>query len=139
MPATRRDVSSPSASQITSVVFVPEVSDASPVANFDGFKTSNMSNRDDADNAHPTLLYHIPAESPQWRATIETVIKGVVSIHFSRAFSFDTGMAMSSQATGFVVDVQKEYILTNRHVAVGPFWGYCVFDNREEVCINLCN
>jgi len=26
------------------------------------------------------------------------------------------------------------YILTNRHVVgPGPFWGYCVFDNHEEV------
>ncbi len=26
------------------------------------------------------------------------------------------------------------YILTNRHVVgAGPFWGYCIFDNHEEV------
>jgi S1-C subfamily serine protease len=26
------------------------------------------------------------------------------------------------------------YILTNRHVVgSGPFWGYCIFDNHEEV------
>jgi pro-apoptotic serine protease NMA111 len=28
----------------------------------------------------------------------------------------------------------KSYILTNRHVVgSGPFWGYVVFDNHEEV------
>jgi pro-apoptotic serine protease NMA111 len=37
-------------------------------------------------------------------------------------------------ATGFVVDAEKGYIMTNRHVAcAGPFWGYCIFDNHEEV------
>ena len=41
---------------------------------------------------------------------------------------------MSSEATGFVVDAEKGYILTNRHVVcAGPFWGYCIFDNHEEV------
>lgn len=43
---------------------------------------------------------------------------------------------MSSQATGFVVDAERGYILTNRHVVgAGPFWGYCIFDNHEEVYI----
>jgi len=42
---------------------------------------------------------------------------------------------MSSEATGFVVDAEKGYIMTNRHVVgAGPFWGYCIFDNHEEVC-----
>jgi len=28
----------------------------------------------------------------------------------------------------------NRYILTNRHVVgSGPFWGYCIFDNHEEV------
>jgi len=28
----------------------------------------------------------------------------------------------------------RRYILTNRHVVgSGPFWGYCIFDNHEEV------
>jgi len=41
---------------------------------------------------------------------------------------------MSSEATGFVVDAERGYILTNRHVVCsGPFWGYCIFDNHEEV------
>lgn len=41
---------------------------------------------------------------------------------------------MSSEATGFVVDAERGYIMTNRHVVgAGPFWGYCIFDNHEEV------
>ena len=73
-------------------------------------------------------------DSPEWQATIEKVIKSVVSIHFCQTCSFDTDISTSSQATGFVVDAENGYILTNRHVVcAGPFWGYCVFDNHEEV------
>lgn len=46
---------------------------------------------------------------------------------------------MSSQATGFVVDAERGYILTNRHVVCsGPFWGYVIFDNHEEVSLHPC-
>ena len=72
-------------------------------------------------------------DSPEWQATIEKVIKSVVSIHFCQTCSFDTDLSFASQATGFVVDAERGYILTNRHVACsGPFWGYCIFDNHEE-------
>ncbi|KAL4867892.1 hypothetical protein BDV12DRAFT_186308 [Aspergillus spectabilis] len=73
------------------------------------------------------------ADSPEWQATIEEVVKTVVSIHFCQTCSFDTELSMSSQATGFVVDAERGYILTNRHVVCpGPFWGYVIFDNHEE-------
>ncbi|KAI9736638.1 MAG: hypothetical protein M1834_000842 [Cirrosporium novae-zelandiae] len=72
-------------------------------------------------------------DSVEWQNTIAKVVKSVVSIHFCQTCSFDTDGAMTSQATGFVVDAKKGYILTNRHVAcAGPFWGYCIFDNHEE-------
>lgn len=75
------------------------------------------------------------ADSVEWQATIEKVVRNVVSIHFCQTCSFDTDPACSSEATGFVVDAEKGYILTNRHVVcAGPFWGYCIFDNHEEVC-----
>ena len=78
------------------------------------------------------------ADSPEWQATIETVVKSVVSIHFCQTCSFDTDMSMSSQATGFVVDAERGYIMTNRHVVcAGPFSGYCIFDNHEEVGIAI--
>ncbi len=74
------------------------------------------------------------ADTAEWQATIEQVVKNVVSIHFCQTCSFDTDPAMSSEATGFVVDAKRGYILTNRHVVgSGPFWGYCIFDNHEEV------
>ena len=74
------------------------------------------------------------ADTAEWQATIEAVVKNVVSIHFCQTCSFDTSSALASEATGFVVDAAKGYILTNRHVVgSGPFWGYCIFDNHEEV------
>lgn len=74
------------------------------------------------------------ADTAEWQDTIERVVRNVVSIHFCQTCSFDTSAALSSEATGFVVDAEKGYILTNRHVVgSGPFWGYCIFDNHEEV------
>ena len=79
------------------------------------------------------------ADTPEWQATIEKVVKSVVSIHFCQTASFDTDPAISSEATGFVVDAERGYILTNRHVVcAGPFWGYCVFDNHEECDVYPC-
>lgn len=75
----------------------------------------------------------VQTDSVEWQETIEKVVKTVVSIHFCQTASFDTDLSMSSQATGFVVDAENGYILTNRHVVcAGPFWGYCIFDNHEE-------
>lgn len=57
-----------------------------------------------------------------------------MSIRFCMTASFDTDPALASEATGFIVDAERGYILTNRHVVgSGPFWGYCIFDNHEEV------
>ncbi|RMJ26944.1 hypothetical protein PHISP_02193 [Aspergillus sp. HF37] len=87
----------------------------------------------DDDPDHLLPLGPAQADSPEWQATIEKVVRSVVSIHYCQTCSFDTDMSMSSQATGFVVDAERGYILTNRHVVCsGPFWGYCIFDNHEE-------
>lgn len=73
-------------------------------------------------------------DTAEWQATIENVVRNVVSIRFCQTCSFDTDPALNSEATGFVVDSERGYILTNRHVVgSGPFWGYCIFDNHEEV------
>lgn len=87
----------------------------------------------DIDATRPLNALTATADSPEWQATIEKVVKSVVSIHFCQTCSFDTDLSMSSQATGFVVDAERGYILTNRHVVcAGPFSGYCIFDNHEE-------
>lgn len=70
----------------------------------------------------------------QWRRSLAKVIRSVVNIHFAHVQSFDTDRMHCGQATGFVVDSENGYILTNRHiVGPGPFWGYCTFSNHEEV------
>ncbi|OTB08159.1 hypothetical protein M426DRAFT_19304 [Hypoxylon sp. CI-4A] len=89
-------------------------------------------------DAEQDLSLLLPAQTApdtaEWQATIETVVRNVVSIRFCQTCSFDTDGACASEATGFVVDAEKGYILTNRHVVgSGPFWGYVVFDNHEEV------
>ncbi|KAJ5344466.1 hypothetical protein N7452_002470 [Penicillium brevicompactum] len=75
----------------------------------------------------------VQTDSPEWQETMEKVVKCAVSIHFCQPVSFDTEPSMSSEATGFVVDAERGYILTNRHVVgAGPFTGSCVFVNHED-------
>ncbi|KAM3556951.1 hypothetical protein MY1884_004794 [Beauveria asiatica] len=75
-----------------------------------------------------------PVSLGEWQDTIQKVVRNVVAIRFCQTCSFDTDPALTSEATGFVVDSERGYILTNRHVVgSGPFWGHCVFDNHEEV------
>ncbi|EFQ27733.1 PDZ domain-containing protein [Colletotrichum graminicola M1.001] len=86
------------------------------------------------DPARLNSMFPITQEPEAWQKTIENVVSNVVSIRFCQTCSFDTDAALTSEATGFVVDAQKGYVLTNRHVVgAGPFWGYIVFDNHEEV------
>jgi hypothetical protein len=68
----------------------------------------------DADDMRVVSRVPTAAESMEWQATIEKVVKNVVAIHFCQTCSFDTDTAISSEATGFVVDADKGYILTNR-------------------------
>lgn len=83
-------------------------------------------------------LAGVTADTAEWQATIERVVRSVVSIHFCQTCSFDTDVSCSSEATGFVVDTENGYILTNRHVVcAGPFRGHAIFDNHEEVSQGL--
>lgn len=85
----------------------------------------------DDEDIHPIITTHDTAE---WQRTIESVVRAAVSIRFCQTCSFDTEPALTSEATGFVVDPVRGYIMTNRHVVgSGPFWGYVIFDNHEEV------
>lgn len=70
----------------------------------------------DEEEARLMPLVAAAADTAEWQATIEKVVRNVVSIHFCQTCSFDTDAAISSEATGFVVDAVKGYILTNRHV-----------------------
>lgn len=89
---------------------------------------------DDLDDGRIAAVVAAPADTAEWQETIEQVVRNVVSIRFSQTCAFDTDPALTSEATGFVVDAERGLILTNRHVVgSGPFWGYVIFDNHEEV------
>lgn len=89
---------------------------------------------DVSDMADAEMLLGTPTSLGEWQDAIQKVVRNVVAIRFCQTCSFDTDPALTSEATGFVVDAERGYIMTNRHVVgPGPFWGYCVFDNHEEV------
>ncbi|KAI0910096.1 Pro-apoptotic serine protease NMA111 [Ustulina deusta] len=93
-----------------------------------------MSKTEQDDDGVPVFYPAQTADTAEWQATIENVVRCVVSIRFCQTCSFDTDAACASEATGFVVDAAKGLIITNRHVVgAGPFTGFVVFDNHEEV------
>lgn len=47
------------------------------------------------------------ADTAEWQACIEKVVRNVVSIRFCQTCSFDTDAALTSEATGFVVDAER--------------------------------
>jgi hypothetical protein len=59
-----------------------------------------------ADDRLQTLLPAGP-DTAEWQATIENVVRNVVSIRFCLTASFDTEPALTSEATGFVVDAER--------------------------------
>lgn len=54
----------------------------------------------------PALL-PVGPDTAEWQATIENVVRNVVSIRFCQTASFDTDPALTSEATGFVVDAER--------------------------------
>ncbi len=57
----------------------------------------------------PRLSALLPpgADTAEWQATIQSVVRNVVSIRFCQTCSFDTDPALTSEATGFVVDAER--------------------------------
>ena len=49
------------------------------------------------------------ADTAEWQAAIEKVVRNVVSIRFCQTCAFDTDPALTSEATGFVVDAERGY------------------------------
>lgn len=47
------------------------------------------------------------ADTAEWQACVEKVVRNVVSIRFCQTCSFDTDPALTSEATGFVVDAER--------------------------------
>jgi len=63
----------------------------------------------DMDEDASRLARIIPpgADTAEWQATIQRVVRNVVSIRFCMTCSFDTDPALTSEATGFVVDAER--------------------------------
>lgn len=55
----------------------------------------------------PPRILAAMADTAEWQAAIEKVVKNVVSIRFCQTCSFDTDPALTSEATGFVVDAER--------------------------------
>ncbi|KAK3369352.1 trypsin-like cysteine/serine peptidase domain-containing protein [Lasiosphaeria ovina] len=95
-----------------------------------------MSTVDVVEDGVRTMTLTEGSDAEIWQRTIEKVIRSVVSLRYAQPHSFDGDLAGVSEATGFVVDAETGYILTNRHVVgTGPFWGRAVFHNQEEADI----
>ncbi len=74
-----------------------------------------------------------PAQDQEWSAMLERISSGIVSLDVDVPRAFDTDFNQSSQATGFVIDIEQGLILTNRHViSPGPVRAKALFINREE-------
>lgn len=61
----------------------------------------------DMEDSRPQALLPVGADTAEWQATIENVVRNVVSIRFCLTASFDTEPALTSEATGFVVDAER--------------------------------
>ncbi|TMW56957.1 hypothetical protein Poli38472_002882 [Pythium oligandrum] len=73
-------------------------------------------------------------ESRQWMKSLDKCIRAIVSIRLNSVRAFDGNGASFSVATGFVVDMARGIILTNRHVVTpGPVVADAIFLNKEEV------
>jgi pro-apoptotic serine protease NMA111 len=84
--------------------------------------------------AAPVPAPGIPSSPANWAQTLERIATGVVTIQIDSTRAFDTEWNTTAQATGFVIDAKRGYILTNRHVVTpGPVTAQAIFLNREEV------
>lgn len=59
------------------------------------------------DDARIPVVLPTGPDTAEWQATIENVVRNVVSIRFCQTASFDTDPALTSEATGFVVDAER--------------------------------
>lgn len=74
------------------------------------------------------------AESQRWLVSLERSIRAIVSIRLLSVRAFDGNGASFSVATGFIVDLKRGIVLTNRHVVTpGPVVADAIFLNKEEV------
>ena len=60
----------------------------------------------------PPMYIGTPGSLGEWQDTIQKVVRNVVAIRFCQTCSFDTDSALTSEATGFVVDSERGYVKT---------------------------
>jgi S1-C subfamily serine protease len=93
---------------------------------------------------HPNdVAHHDPRDSrfydsnaDLWKATLERAVKGIVSINYTVARSFDLMAAGTFSGTGFVVDKENGIILSNRHIVTpGPIAATARFNKHEELSL----
>lgn len=73
-------------------------------------------------------------ESQRWLHSLEKCIRAIVSIRLLSVRAFDGNGASFSVATGFIVDLKRGIVLTNRHVVTpGPVIADAIFLSKEEV------
>ena len=71
-----------------------------------------------------------------WEQTLKKITPAIVALRCNSTRAFDGESSNSTVATGFVVDKERGYILTNRHVVtLGPIVAEATFINKEEVSI----
>ena len=72
--------------------------------------------------------------SSEWEDTLDHVARGVVALRVNVPRAFDTEGTGSFLGTGFVVDLERGLILTNRHlVQPGPVVAEAILLNHEEI------
>lgn len=83
---------------------------------------------------HAAVPHSTPETETRWESMLKTAIKSIVSLSVIQVRSFDTARASTSEASGFLVDVENGLVLTNRHVVTaGPIVAEATFWNHEEI------
>lgn len=64
-----------------------------------------------SDDLDGPIYIDTPGSLGEWQDTIQKVVRNVVAIRFCQTCSFDTDPALTSEATGFVVDSERGYVM----------------------------
>ena len=63
-----------------------------------------------SDELDAPIYIDTPGSLGEWQDTIQKVVRNVVAIRFCQTCSFDTDAALTSEATGFVVDSERGFV-----------------------------
>jgi hypothetical protein len=88
------------------------------------------------DDMHATAAMFVgtPGSLGEWQGTIQKVVRNVVAIRFCQTCSFDTDQALTSEATGFVVDSKRGYVVIKRWHCRKPS-NWFPYTNHEDTDI----